>query len=127
MTLLAPISWGELIDKITILEIKAQRLSSPAALANVRRELDGLNAIADLRQHPEIADLKAELSAINARLWDIEDAIRAKEAAHFFDRDFIELARSVYRENDHRGRIKRDINRAMNSEIVEEKQYTSYD
>jgi hypothetical protein len=129
MTPLAPISWGELIDKITILEIKAQKLTSPPALANVRRELQGLLAIAEpgLRQHPEVASLKAQLRAVNERLWEIEDAIRAKEAADTFDQEFIGLARSVYHENDLRGRIKREVNTAMNSEIVEEKQYTRYE
>jgi len=93
-----PISWGELIDKITILEIKAERLNSPAATRNVRHELTVLTSVARkvLRQRKDVQVLKQRLKAVNDTLWDIEDKIRAKEATKSFDQEFIELARSVY-------------------------------
>jgi hypothetical protein len=122
------VSWGELVDKITILEIKQQRLSSPQAVANVRTELAALDRIvADLRPVPSGLDaLKRQLRTVNETLWDIEDRIRAKEAAKTFDQQFIELARSVYINNDERSRIKREINALLKSALVEEKQYTVY-
>src|SRR5215469_3853539 len=93
-----PISWGELIDKITILEIKAERLNSRVAIRNVRHELTVLNSVARkvIRQRKDVQVLKQRLKAVNDALWDIEDKIRAKEAAKSFDQEFIELARSVY-------------------------------
>jgi hypothetical protein len=123
-----PVSWGELIDKITILEIKEQRLSSPQAVANVRNELAVLSrAVAELKSTPAALDpLKQKLKAINEKLWEVEDAIRAKEAAKTFDPKFIELARAVYVHNDERARIKREINELLKSGLVEEKQYTPY-
>jgi hypothetical protein len=123
-----PISWGELLDKITILEIKSERLNAPSSLANVRHELQLLSEIAErvIEQEGKLLPLKRALKAVNERLWDIEDQIRAKEADRVFDREFIELARSVYRNNDERGRLKRQINLLLNSELVEEKQYTKY-
>lgn len=121
------VSWGELIDKITILEIKERRLVSAEALANVRKELAVLaTAAAAAAAPPELAQLKTELRVINETLWDIEDRIRAKEAAGSFDAEFVELARSVYVTNDSRSRVKRRINEALRSELVEEKQYTPY-
>jgi hypothetical protein len=121
------VSWGELIDKITILEIKEQRLTSPQAVANVRAELAALNGVfAALSPPASLTPLKQALKAINETLWDIEDHIRAKEAAKSFDPQFIELARSVYINNDERARIKREINGLLKSSLVEEKQYTSY-
>jgi hypothetical protein len=122
------ISWGELFDKITILEIKLQRLKSEAATSNVRRELTALNRVASkvLSQRPEVELLKQQLKMVNDALWDIEDKIRAKEATKSFDRQFIELARSVYLNNDKRGDLKRQINALLNSEFLEEKQYTPY-
>jgi Family of unknown function (DUF6165) len=122
------ISWGELIDKITILEIKADRLNSPEATRNVRHELTVLNSVARkvIRQRTDVQALKQRLKAVNDALWDIEDKIRAKEAAKSFDHEFIELARSVYVNNDRRGHLKRQINAVLNSELVEEKQYTIY-
>lgn len=123
-----PVSWGELIDKISILEIKAGRLHIPEAASNVQLELGLLTTI--LTAQPalptELATLKVALNAVNLRLWDIEDAIRVKEATKSFDAAFIELARSVYRTNDERARIKRRINELLNSGIIEEKQYTPY-
>jgi len=121
------LSWGEVIDKITILEIKQQRLSSAEAIDNVRRELAALNKVATDSALPAgLASLKQALKAVNERLWDIENKIRAKEAASTFDHQFIELARSVYVTNDERAKLKREINKLLKSEMVEEKQYTSY-
>jgi hypothetical protein len=121
------LSWGEVIDKITILEIKQQRLSSADAIDNVRRELAALNKVVADNAVPEgLAALKQALKAVNEKLWDIENKIRAKEAAITFDHQFIELARSVYVNNDERAKLKREINMLLKSELVEEKQYTSY-
>lgn len=122
------VSWGELIDKITILEIKQRHLKSKVGAANVRHELAALASIAEeiLSQRPDIGSLKNQLSLVNEVLWDIEDKIRAKEAAKSFDQQFVELARSVYLNNDKRGELKRQINALLNSELVEEKQYTPY-
>jgi Family of unknown function (DUF6165) len=123
-----PISWGELIDKITILEIKAERLRVPAARANAAHELALFRGVlAKLAEAPSgLAALRGELAAVNRRLWDIEDDIRRKEAAAAFDAGFIELARGVYRSNDERSRIKRAINELLGSDIIEEKQYVGY-
>ncbi len=126
MTPQIPVSWGELIDKITILEIKAERLSSESARANVRRELEHLSAIAAKAAHPKLASLKAALKHINETLWRIEDDIRDKEAKKNFDAGFVDLARSVYHNNDERGRLKAQINAVLGSEFVEEKQYVRY-
>lgn len=126
--LLAPVSFGELLDKIAILQIKSERMSDPAKLANVRHELSALENIWML--HPaaghDIARLRAGLKAVNERLWQIEDDIRLKEQAQAFDDEFIGLARSVYFENDDRARIKREINTALGSAYVEEKSYQDY-
>src|SRR3974390_1001787 len=102
------VSWGELIDKITILEIKEQRLKSGEAVANVRNELAALMQVVGdtLTKRQELASLKKRLKSVNESLWEIEDKIRAKEAAKSFDQEFIELARSVYMTNDERGDIK---------------------
>jgi hypothetical protein len=117
-----PVSWGELIDKITILEIKQEKLPLEAR-AFVTRELALLTA---LEQPERIGALKAELKDINRTLWDIEDAIRDKERAGSFDADFIALARSVYRTNDQRAAVKRKIDLLLNSPLREEKSYTPY-
>jgi len=125
---LVEVSWGELIDKITILEIKERRLSSPGAVANVQRELAILRAVVrGVDPAEKLAALKAQLTTVNEALWQIEDRIRAKEAANTFDAEFIDLARSVYRNNDRRSALKREINLLLKSAIVEEKQYTRYD
>ncbi len=123
-----PVSWGELIDKITILEIKSCRIVSTQAVANVRLELALLNerASAALRQKADVAALKAQLTEVNEALWDIEDKIRGKEAASDFGAEFIELARAVYKTNDRRAAIKREINKALQSKLVEEKSYSDY-
>jgi Family of unknown function (DUF6165) len=122
---LAPVSWGELWDKITILRLKVSRLRSDIARTNAERELRLLQEVAGTPAaslHP----LLAALLAVNTRLWRIEDLIREKEAAGDFGAEFVRLARAVYQENDERGRIKADLNRRLNSLVVEEKQYSSY-
>jgi len=123
-----PVSWGELLDKVAILEIKRLRLREPAAVANTERELAALAPpLAALEPAPPgLAELRAALAAVNQRLWTIEDQIRAREAAGDFGPGFISLARSVYRENDERGRIKRAINVLLGSRLIEEKQYSAY-
>ena len=124
-----PVSYGELIDKISILEIKAERIGDAAKLANVEKELRVLLETwkADLAsQGPSIEDLWAALRAVNGQLWDIEDRIRVKEAAGLFDAEFIELARAVYFINDERARLKKDMNMRLGSDLVEEKSYANY-
>jgi hypothetical protein len=124
----APVSFGELIDKITILEIKSGQMRDAAKLANVRAELDLLNAT--WMQNPaagvDIGNERARLKAVNEALWDIEDRIRLKEKAQAFDAEFIELARSVYFRNDERAATKREINLKLGSQLVEEKSYEDY-
>jgi len=123
----APIAIGELIDKITILEIKSERISDQAKLGNVRNELSilqDLRRTADL-DTPDMAPFATELKSLNVALWDIEDEIRKLEARKDFGPRFIELARSVYQTNDQRARIKHRINTAFGSHIVEEKSYKS--
>jgi hypothetical protein len=123
-----PVSFGELLDKIAILEIKAERMRDPAKLANVRRELDALDRT--WSAHPaaavDIQALRAALKVVNERLWVIEDDIRLCEKAQDFGDRFIALARSVYFENDERARIKKQINLALGSAYVEEKSYQDY-
>jgi hypothetical protein len=123
-----PVSYGELIDKITILEIKARQITDPAKLANVRNELDLLNATwaSDAASQTDIGDERARLLAVNEALWDIEDRIRLKERAQAFDAEFVELARSVYFRNDERAAVKREINLKLGSHLVEEKSYQDY-
>ncbi len=123
-----PVSAGELLDKITILRIKSQRISDAAKLANVRLELQLLErtwAALGPAVQAVAADERA-LLAVNEQLWDIEDRIRAKEAAGSFDQDFIDLARAVYHRNDERAAIKKRINVALGSRLVEEKSYQPY-
>jgi hypothetical protein len=122
-----PVAVGELIDKITILEIKAARITEPGKLANVMRELGLLREVWHSQpQAPGLEDLRDALKALNLRLWDIEDALRTKEHRREFDAQFIELARSVYLTNDERSGLKRKINALTGSVIIEEKSYTSY-
>lgn len=124
MEVLAPISVGELIDKITILRIKSDRIADPAKLANVRTELARLETIADgLDQAEAFADLTARLQAVNAALWDIEEAKRRHEREGRFDDAFIDLARQVYLKNDERAALRRALSVAAGSAIVEEKSY----
>ncbi len=123
-----PVSHGELIDKITILEIKSERIGDAAKLANVRRELELLESTwnGDPAATTDIRDERQRLKAVNEALWDIEDAIRLKEKAQAFDAEFIELARSVYFRNDERAAVKREINLKLGSQLVEEKSYQDY-
>ena len=123
-----PVSYGELIDKITILEIKSRRIADEAKLANVRNELDLLNTTwgNSTASQTDIAEERARLLAVNELLWDIEDRIRLKERAQAFDQEFIELARAVYFRNDERAAFKREINLKLGSELVEEKSYQDY-
>jgi hypothetical protein len=123
-----PVSPGELLDKITILRIKSQRMSDPAKLSNVRLELRSLEDTWNGSGYANMnidADVAALLS-VNERLWVIEDDIRDKERAKAFDAEFIRLARAVYVENDERAAIKRRINTTLGSSIVEEKSYRDY-
>jgi hypothetical protein len=125
--LLLPSAVGELIDKLTILEIKAERIPDPRKLANVRRELALLS---DLKRSRGISGarldgLTAELKRANSALWEIEDAIRQRERMGDFGPDFVALARRVYQENDRRAVLKRDINVLFGSVIVEEKHYSA--
>jgi hypothetical protein len=128
MTPSVPISWGELVDKITILEIKSELLSSVSARENAKSELARLAAIWEPveRDNRNAAGFKMALKHTNKTLWQIEDHIREKEAQKCFDDEFIALARAVYKTNDERTRIKRQINTLLKSEIVEEKQYSAY-
>jgi len=128
MSIMAPISAGELVDKITILRVKAQRIGDPAKEANVRKELAMLEALAAeaLPASAQIERLTGELAEVNAALWDIEDGKRDCERRQDFGDRFVSLARSVYIENDRRAAIKRAINEAAGSDIIEEKSYKVY-
>lgn len=120
---------GELIDKITILRIKSERMSDEAKLANVRHELAVLDAArnANLEDSAELRRLEEGLKAVNEALWVIEDDIRQCEADKDFGPTFIELARSVYKQNDKRAALKKEINVLTGSRIVEEKSYTEFE
>jgi tetratricopeptide (TPR) repeat protein len=122
------VSPGELLDRITILEIKSERITDPAKLRNVRTELSELAALRreSLRPSPELDDLAGKLKAVNERLWDIEDDIRDCEREKDFGPRFVELARSVYKENDRRAALKRAINELLHARLIEEKSYTDY-
>jgi len=123
-TLTVPVSWGELLDKLTILAIKRARIAAPAALANVAREHAALAPIAAPALAVDgVAALVADLTHVNEALWDIEDDIRAEDAAGRFGDAFVALARAVYRTNDERAAIKRRINDLLGSDLVEEKSY----
>jgi len=123
-----PIAVGELIDKISILEIKIERFTDPAKIHNVRIELDLLVQRRDRAILPTeaLALLAAELKAINERIWDLEDAIRDCERRNDFGTNFVTLARRIYRTNDERAAVKRRINVECGSEIIEEKSYSAY-
>jgi hypothetical protein len=123
-----PVSPGEVLDKITILEIKSERMTDPVKLGNVRRELELLSQSwsKSVSEDEVVHMLHAELKRINEALWVIEDDIRDKERAREFDERFIELARSVYVTNDQRAAAKKQLNEHLGSEIVEEKSYQDY-
>ncbi|MBP7371105.1 MAG: hypothetical protein KA902_06655 [Arenimonas sp.] len=126
--ILAPVSFGELLDKVTILQIKSERITDAAKVTNVLTELHALERC--WNEHPasniDVSQLMLQLKQVNERLWVIEDDIRILEKQQRFDEDFIKLARSVYFENDHRARIKKEINLALGSAYVEEKSYQDY-
>ena len=123
-----PISWGELFDKITILQIKLENLKDKNALKNVKIEYEKLNSIFNkvFFENTIANQLIIDLKLINEKLWNIEDLIRDKERNKVFNKEFIELARKVYITNDKRSRIKRKINETFGSELVEEKSYADY-
>lgn len=124
----APISAGELVDKITILSIKSVKIKDSAKLENVLTELNFLLECRDknLKPSSELGKLTNNLQVINEKLWYIEDEVRKKEKIHDFGEEFVQLCRSVYLTNDERSAVKRNINMLYNSEVVEEKSYTNY-
>jgi uncharacterized protein (DUF2164 family) len=128
MVISVPISWGELVDKITILEIKMDRIHDEKKLENIAKELQALKMVFDQGcEDPEkIKQVKARLRAVNEKLWDIEDDIRKCEKEKDFSQRFIDLARSVYMSNDQRAALKREINTILKSELFEEKSYEDY-
>ena len=128
MQLQVPVSVGEVLDKITILQIKLAHISDAATRVNIQNELDALLPLvaSDKFTTDQMKGLIAELKAVNELLWKIEDDIREKEAAKNFNAEFIRLARSVYITNDKRAEIKKQINLATGSDLVEEKSYQSY-
>lgn len=123
-----PVSPGEVLDKITILEIKSERIEDPEKVANVRVELALLQETwkQNIVEDETIRALHAELKSINEELWEIEDDIRDKERAKEFDQRFITLARSVYFTNDRRSEVKKKLNLHLGSQIIEEKSYQDY-
>lgn len=123
LEILAPISAGELIDKITILELKAERISDPAKRANVQRELSELEALRARHRLDGLDVLTADLRTVNETLWDVEDELRLLEVEQRFDARFIALARAVYQTNDRRAALKKEINLLVGSAIIEEKSY----
>ncbi|MBL96676.1 MAG: hypothetical protein CMF52_02580 [Legionellales bacterium] len=128
LSIVTEIGSGELIDKITILEIKSERIADLEKLKNIKRELSVLNATRDahLRDIGGLTDLEKRLKAINEDLWEIEDDIRACEAQKDFGPKFIELARAVYITNDKRAAVKKEINLLTSANIIEEKSYTDF-
>jgi len=128
MSIKIDVSVGEIMDKLTILEIKAEKIQDQDKLANVHKERESLLPVVDqpAYQTDEVRRLFTALKEINLKLWDIEDAIRQKEADKAFDKSFIELARAVYFTNDERAALKKQINLATGSELVEEKSYEEY-
>ena len=129
MTVQVPVSVGELLDKLTILAIKLERIDDPAKRLNIARERDALEAVVAaqrLRGADGVAELELELRGVNEQLWDIEDQIREHERQQRFDDGFIALARGVYRTNDRRAELKRRINALSGSELTEEKSYAAY-
>ncbi|OGQ23316.1 MAG: hypothetical protein A3I05_05100 [Deltaproteobacteria bacterium RIFCSPLOWO2_02_FULL_44_10] len=121
-----PVSVGELLDKMTILEIKTERIADAKKRKNCQKEYDLLEHIAKTHGILFMAE-RAELKRVNEWLWEIEDSMRKKEAKKEFDQDFIELTRDEYRANDTRAKIKKEINLASGSELIEEKEYVAYD
>lgn len=128
MELRISVSHGEVIDKITILQIKVERITNPDKLENVRRELSVLAKVwtEHVCSSPRLDALIADLKHVNESLWEVEDLLRQKESEGVFDAKFIELARKVYFTNDKRAALKREINELLGSTLVEEKDYVDY-
>ena len=128
MVVKIPVSWGELFDKLTILEIKQARIDNQQKLANINKELKALRQVCSDHQLPEesLQEVIDDLRRTNESLWEIEDDIRDKERANEFDEEFIALARNVYITNDLRSKVKKDLNLHLGSQIVEEKSYQDY-
>lgn len=128
MSIKIDVSFGELLDKITILEIKSERINDPSKLANVKKELTVLSQtwLEAAVDEALIAEERKSLKEINGILWDIEDEIREQEAENSFGPEFISLARRVYKTNDQRAQVKRDVNEKLGSALIEEKSYQSY-
>lgn len=126
--ILTPVSFGEVLDKITILEIKSRQIKDAEKLLNVKNELAKLQKTWDenVENSQDLAELKQQLLDVNQSLWTIEDNIRIKESRQEFDDEFIQIARSVYFENDKRAAVKKQINLLLGSELVEEKSYEDY-
>ena len=122
MTPHVPVSWGELLDKITILQIKESKINNPQALANVKNELTLLTSTAS-NVADQVLPLVEQLSIVNRNLWEVEDQLRSLEALESFGETFVQLARSVYKLNDRRAAIKKQINTQLGSKLVEEKSY----
>lgn len=129
MALKVDVSVGELLDKITILEIKSERIHDAVKLANIQKELCILRDTwaASPYSATDVSALVAQLKTINETLWEIEDDLRRLEAEQRFDDAFIRLARAVYRQNDIRAALKKDLNTLLGSELMEEKSYVDYD
>ena len=128
MSIAIQVSHGELIDKITILTIKAGRVSDPAKLKNIQRELQLLLMVREVHVPPSamVEELTCQLRSVNELLWEVEDKLRDKERHKIFDVEFIELARAVYHTNDRRAELKRALNDLLGSSIMEEKTYKPY-
>lgn len=124
MEILIPISLGELYDKLTILEIKSEKIEDVDKLKNINKEINLLKKI--VHQYPIATPYWADLYNVNSILWEIEDSIRKKESIKLYDEEFIELARRVYIYNDRRSKIKKEINTEYGSDIIEEKSYEEY-
>lgn len=129
MEISIPVSPGELLDKISILEIKRERIADPAKRANVARELALLQGVRahTVPANERLETLYGQLKAVNEALWEVEDRLRDCERRKDFSADFVEDARAVYRSNDRRAALKREINTLLGSELVEEKSYASYE
>ena len=128
MLVQVPVSWGEMLDKITILEIKSEQIKDAGKLMNIRRELEELCRTRDelIVMPDEVKAMVAELKHINQKLWVVEDDLRECERKKDFGARFVELARAVYYTNDERAAVKREINDALGSALVEEKSYAAY-
>lgn len=127
MSIMIPVSWGEVFDKLTILEIKSERIDDTNKNINIRKELSEMKEVTESALLPEgMGSVINALRDINAKLWEIEDSIRDCERERRFDDEFIQLARAVYFTNDERAALKKQINVLMGSEIIEEKSYSPY-